>query len=102
VRDFPQFIWAGVWEFFRPKIFRSGDRRSVMGIFEAVIRALIYLCVVALVFFLCVWVLGQLGIALPVMVINILKVIFVLIAILVLVRLFWPIVSAQNWFPPRQ
>jgi hypothetical protein len=73
-----------------------------MGIFEAVIRALIYLCCIALAFFLCVWVLGQLGVALPYMVINILKVIFVLVAILILVRLFWPIVSGANWFPPRQ
>jgi hypothetical protein len=72
-----------------------------MGLFEAIIRALIYLCVVALVFFLCVWVLGQLGFALPYMVINILKVIFVLVAILILVRLFWPYVSGSNLFPPR-
>lgn len=73
-----------------------------MSLFEAIIRALIYLCVVALCFFLCVWVLGQLGVALPYMVINILKVIFVLIAILILVRLFYPVISGGNWFPPRQ
>jgi hypothetical protein len=72
-----------------------------MGLFEALIRALIYLCVIALAFFLCVWVLGQLGIALPYMVINILKVIFVLIAILILVRLFYPLVSGYSWFGPR-
>lgn len=72
-----------------------------MGIVEAVIRALIYLCVIALVFFLCVWVLGQLGVALPYMVINILKVIFVLIAILILLRLFWPVLQGVNWFPPK-
>lgn len=64
-----------------------------MGLLERVIRALIYLCVVALCFFLIVWVLGMLGIALPGMVITILKVIFVLIAILVLVRLFLPVLS---------
>lgn len=72
-----------------------------MGIFEALIRALIYLCVVALCFFLCIWVLGVLGIALPMMVITILKVIFALIAILILVRLFLPALSGYNWFPPR-
>lgn len=67
-----------------------------MGLFERVIRALLYLCVIALCFFLILWVLGQLGIALPVMVITILKVMFVLIAILILVRLFWPLVGGIN------
>ena len=70
-----------------------------MGIVEAVIRALLYLCCIALAFFLCVWVLGVLGVALPYMVINILKVMFVLIAILVLFRLFWPILGSYRWFP---
>jgi hypothetical protein len=74
---------------------------AIMGFFEAIIRALIYLCCVALVFFLCLWVLAQLGISLPVMVITILKVIFVLVAILILVRLFWPVVSGYSWFPSR-
>jgi hypothetical protein len=73
-----------------------------MGLFEAIIRALIYLCFVALAFFLCVWVLGNLGVALPFMVINILKVVFVLIAILILARLFWPVVSGYEWFGPRR
>jgi hypothetical protein len=72
-----------------------------MGIIEAIIRALLYLCAIALCFFLCVWVLGEIGIALPYMVLTILKVMFVLIAILILLRLFWPIVAGQNWFPPR-
>lgn len=73
-----------------------------MGFFEALIRALIYLCLVALAFFLCIWVLGQLGLALPLMVITILKIIFVLVAILILVRLFWPYVEGATWFPPKQ
>jgi hypothetical protein len=70
--------------------------------FEALVRALIYLCCVALAFFLCVWVLGELGVILPYMVINILKVIFVLVAILILARLFGPMISGYNWFPPRK
>jgi hypothetical protein len=70
-----------------------------MGIFEAIIRALIYLCCVALAFFLCIWVLGELGVALPIIVITILKVIFVLVAILILVRLFLPAFSGYRWFP---
>lgn len=73
-----------------------------MSLLEAVIRALIYLCCIALAFFLIVWVFGQLGIALPAMVLTILKVIFVLIAILVLVRLIWPSLSGISWFPPKQ
>jgi hypothetical protein len=73
-----------------------------MGIIEAVIRALLYLCCIALAFFLILWVLGSIGVALPIMVITILKVMFVLIAILVLVRLFFPIFSGYQWFgPPR-
>lgn len=72
-----------------------------MGFFEALIRALIYLCFIALAFFLCLWVLAELGVMLPGMVITILKVIFVLVAILVLVRLFAPMVSGFAWFPPR-
>ena len=72
-----------------------------MGIIEAVIRGLIYLCAIALAFFLCIWVLGQLGIALPAMVITILKIIFVLVAILVLLRIFWPVIGSFQWFPPR-
>jgi hypothetical protein len=48
------------------------------------------------------WVFAKLGVALPAMVITILKVIFVLVAILILVRLFAPFVSGFNWFPgPR-
>lgn len=72
-----------------------------MGILEAVIRALLYLCVIALAFFLCVWVLGALGLALPYMVLAILKIMFVLVAILVLVRLFWPLIGGMTLFPPR-
>lgn len=69
-----------------------------MGLFERVIRALIYLCVIALCFYLCVWVIGALGVALPYMIMNILKIIFVLIAILILVRLFYPVIQGQNWW----
>jgi hypothetical protein len=73
-----------------------------MGLFERVIRALIYLCFIALMFYLCVFVLEALGIILPYMIMNILKVIFVLVAILILVRLFYPVLQGQNWFGDRQ
>ena len=70
-----------------------------MGFFEALAKALIYICFIALAFFLCLWVLGELGLMLPVMVITILKVIFVLVAILILARLFSPFLSGYTWFP---
>lgn len=55
---------------------------------ERVIYALIYICGIALCYFLIVWVLGAIGLHLPVMVLNILMVVLVLVAILVLWRLF--------------
>ena len=74
-----------------------------MGLLERIIRALLYLCVIALCFFLCIWVLGVIGIALPYMVITILKVMFVLVAVLVLVRLFLPVIGGINLWgdPPK-
>ena len=55
---------------------------------ERLIYALIYLCGLALCFYLIVWVLGAIGIVLPHMVIVILGVVLVLVAILILWRLF--------------
>jgi hypothetical protein len=55
---------------------------------ERVIYALIYLCGIALCFYLIIWVLGAIGIHLPPMVVNILVVVLVLVAILILWRLF--------------
>jgi hypothetical protein len=66
--------------------------------FGNVIRALIYLCFLALAFYLVVWVIGELGIMIPLMVIHIIGVIFVLVAILVLYQLFWPSLSGINWW----
>lgn len=72
-----------------------------MGSFEAIVRALIYICLVVLAMFLVLWVLAEIGLALPAMVIKILWVIVVLLCILVLFRLFWPMASGFAWFPPR-
>jgi len=52
---------------------------------ETVIMVLIWLCLLALAFFLIEWVLSQLGIAIPGQVIMILKVILVLVAIYIIV-----------------
>ena len=56
---------------------------------ERVIYALLYLCGLAICYYLIIWVLGVLGIHIPAQILSILMVMFVLIAILVLVRLFW-------------
>jgi len=55
---------------------------------ERVIYALIYICGIALCYFLIIWVLGAIGLHLPSLVVNILLVVLVLVAILVLWRLF--------------
>lgn len=58
---------------------------------ESVIMFLIYICVVAIVIYLVIWVLRDvLGLPLPGKVIQILWVIFALIVILFLVRLLLP------------
>lgn len=63
---------------------------------ERIIYALIYLCVLAIGYYLIIWVLGAIGIHIPPMVLQILLVILVLVAILILWRLFsgsiklWP------------
>jgi hypothetical protein len=53
---------------------------------EVFIRALITLCVIVLCVFLALWVLAELGIVLPAMVVKILWVIVVLLAVLYLLR----------------
>lgn len=73
-----------------------------MGMIERVIRALLYLCVIAICYYLIVWVLGVLGIHIPPQIQTILLVMFALIAILVLVRLFYPWASSQDWWGDRR
>lgn len=57
---------------------------------ERVIYALLYLCGIVLCYYLIIWVLGAIGLHLPGMVLQILMVMLVLVAILVLWRLFAP------------
>lgn len=54
---------------------------------EGVIMLLIYVCLLALVIYVVLWVLEQLGIALPPMVVKILWIIVALIVLLMLVKL---------------
>jgi hypothetical protein len=69
--------------------------------FGAIIRALLYLCALALCFYLVIWVIAELGIMIPAMVVHILGIMFVLIAILVLYQLFWPYWGNINWWGRR-
>lgn len=69
-----------------------------MSFVEAFIRALIWICLVALLAVLCLWVLSAIGVHLPAMAINILYVIFGLVVILILFRLFAPWIS--GWLTP--
>lgn len=64
---------------------------------ERIIYALLYLCGIMLCYFLVVWVLGAIGLHLPAMVLNILLVMLVLVAILVLLRLFLPLANFPLW-----
>ncbi len=61
---------------------------------ESLIKALIILCIVVACVFLVLWVLGQLGITLPAMVVNVIWIIVVLLALLFLWRAFG---SAVSW-----
>jgi hypothetical protein len=57
---------------------------------EGVIMLLIYLAIVCLVVYVALWVLGELGIALPPQVVKIIWIIVVLVALLLLLRLVLP------------
>lgn len=64
---------------------------------ESIIMFLIYVCVVAIVIYLVIWVLRDvLGLPLPGKVIQILWVIFALIVILFLVRLILPLAGGRR------
>lgn len=73
-----------------------------MSFFDAVIRALLFICGVVLCYYLCIWVLSVLNIGIPGEVINVFKIMLALVAILILARLFWPFMSGMNFFPPKQ
>ena len=55
---------------------------------DAIVGFLITVCIIAAVFYLVIWVLGQIGVPLPGQVIKILWVIFALIVLLALYHMF--------------
>lgn len=63
---------------------------------EAIIMLLIYIALIVGVVYLVIWVLGQLGIALPPMVVKVFWIIVVLIIILLLWRMIGPAISSGH------
>ena len=72
-----------------------------MAFFTTIVKALIFICFMALVYFLAVWVMASIGFTLPPMVMKIVGVIFILICILILARLFMPWASGFDWLGTR-
>ncbi|HUD11674.1 MAG TPA: hypothetical protein VMS08_04655 [Candidatus Saccharimonadia bacterium] len=69
---------------------------------ESLFRFLITLVLLALLFFLTIWVLGELGIIIPAMVMVCLKILAVLIVLLIAWRFFGGYLGSWggNWFGP--
>lgn len=69
---------------------------------EAVVMGLIYLCVLVIAIYLIIWVLGQLGIAIPDNIMKVIWVIVVLVAILIIVRTILPGMGIRvgQWLQP--
>ena len=63
---------------------------------EALIMTLIYICLVVGACYLVIWVIGQLGVALPQRVIQIFWVIVVLIVILLLFQMLSPVLHLPH------
>lgn len=63
---------------------------------ESIIVLLIYIALVVGVAYLVIWVLGQLGVALPPMVVKVFWVIVVLVIILLLWRMIGPALTAGH------
>jgi len=64
--------------------------------FETLIMTLIYICLVVGACYLIIWVLGQLGVALPANVIKIFWVIVVLVVILLLYQMLSPVLHLPH------
>lgn len=62
---------------------------------ESVIMMLIYLCLLAVAVYLVIWVLGEIGIAIPAQVMKILWVIVVLVALLMVIRTVLPAMGVR-------
>ncbi len=65
--------------------------------FERICYALLYICGIVLCYYLITWVLAELGIMIPLMVLHVIMVMLVIVAILVLYRLFAGVVNLRLW-----
>ena len=72
---------------------------KVKIMFERICYALLYLCVIFLGYYLIMWVLAELGIHIPEMVLRVLMVMLVIVAILVLYRIFSPVFGGLRLWP---
>jgi hypothetical protein len=68
-----------------------------MGLFEAIIRALIAIGLAVLIFFIVLWALAGFGIVIPPNIVHVIQIIGGLIVILILARLFYPWLQG-SWF----
>ena len=68
---------------------------------EMIFRFLITIVIIALLFFLCIWVFGAIGIMIPPMIEKMLYVLAVLIILLIAWRYFGGYISGNWWGPPR-
>ena len=73
------------------------EREGVRIMFERICYALLYLCGIFLCYYLILWVLAQLGIHIPEMVLRVFMVMLVIVAILVLYRLFSGVLNFPLW-----
>ena len=68
---------------------------------DSFIRFLILLVIIAACYFLGIWVLGEMGIAIPHMVLVCIEVLAVLVIVLIAWRWFGGYVSGYSLWPPR-
>lgn len=66
---------------------------------ERIIFALLYIGGLAIAYYTTVWFLGVIGLHIPAIILSILMAMFVLVAILVLYRLFMPVAGRFRFWP---
>ncbi len=72
-----------------------------MSFLDAVVRALMLLVLIFIGYWLCIWVFTEMGFGPPPMVAKGIAVLFVLFAVLVLLRLLGPFVANIQLWPPN-
>ena len=70
-----------------------------MSLFTAIVHALVTILLIALAYYLIIWVFGVIGFVLPAVVMHILLAILVLLAILYIIRVLWPHIANSSLWP---